>query len=635
MYKDFYHMKTEPFGTLPSPDIFFASESHQAAWDYLVKGMELGQSPLLVTGPHGTGKTLLCLKLVQQLTQNAYHRFVYCPVPTSDFRFILRDLAQRLSVPVTEDNESAIQYAIYSYFRESSDRTCVYLILDDAQAIDSDTLEKIFFFANFNHQFFFPFRLILFGRTSLCEKLASLHLDALLNCRQRSFSLNALDPEEIREYIYFRLLVTEAPGVPSFTDDAINDIYNHSLGTPLLVNAICNACLILGAQRGMTVIDRTIVSEARVNSMRDVLKKIPEETAEHKFTELRTITDTADRPLRQTSEKEYSGTIESKTAPQKTGLLRNTLLLVIAAALIANALIFYALLIKTGTDTAGTALKMAEKRESSTTTHKKSTTTTVEQARDKIDKTGLKDGISEQAPFGLITKPAAAVKTETSTTSFQQTTTTSVEPALKTKDKTILKDNAGKEIPSGVIDKPAATVSPSTTTTVSTAFNTLPVQQITTTVSSPKAAQFPYTLQLACYNDEKVTREETLPFKRSGLAPFIVKSFSNRTGETLWVIYAGYYATAEEAERGKNKNHLSEAIAARTPYAVLIGTFASAEEITKVTEHLEQFKYYTYTIPDKTGKLNLFAGAFSTRSGAEQLYSQLQKDGIKGQVVLR
>ena len=228
----------------------------------MLKALKSSQSPLLVTGLHGTGKTLLCLKLVTQLTQRAHPRFVYSPVPTFDYRFILKDLALRLDIPVIEDDEAVIQYGIYNYFREQKDRTCVYLIFDDAQAIDSATLKKIFYFANFNYQSFFPFRLVLFGRTSLCEKLASLQLDALTHCQQRCCSLNALDLAEIREYIYFRLLASDAPGVPSFTDEAIEDIYAHSRGIPLLVNAVCTACLRLGAHRGITEIDRAIVSEA-------------------------------------------------------------------------------------------------------------------------------------------------------------------------------------------------------------------------------------------------------------------------------------------------------------------------------------------------------------------------------------
>jgi hypothetical protein len=50
---------------------------------------------------------------------------------------------------------------------------------------------------------------------------------------------------------------------------------------------------------------------------------------------------------------------------------------------------------------------------------------------------------------------------------------------------------------------------------------------------------------------------------------------------------------------------------------------------------LEQLKYSFYTIPEGDSVLSLFAGAFTTRTGAEQLNLQLQADGIKSKVVLR
>ena len=87
--------------------------------------------------------------------------------------------------------------------------------------------------------------------------------------------------------------------------------------------------------------------------------------------------------------------------------------------------------------------------------------------------------------------------------------------------------------------------------------------------------------------------------------------------------------------RDKQRYQLPYAIAARTPYAILIGTFASSEEMSGVMTRLEQLKYSFYTIPEGDSVLSLFAGAFTTRTGAEQLNLQLQADGIKSKVVLR
>ena len=230
--------------------------------------------------------------------------------------------------------------------------------------------------------------------------------------------------------------------------------------------------------------------------------------------------------------------------------------------------------------------------------------------------------------------PEAEDVTERSATALIQGTTTTAEQARETEDNAELKDGLREETPPSASSTTAITVLPSANAVSTTIIP--PIQPITTTTTVARAsARFPYTLQLACYNSEEVAREETMPFKQSGLAPFIVKSFSQRTNETLWVIYSGYYSTAEDAKRDIKRYQLSEALSARTPYAVLIGTFASAEEMSGVMTRLEQFKYSFYTIPEGASVLSLFAGAFTTRTGAEQLNLQLQADGIKSKVVLR
>jgi type II secretory pathway predicted ATPase ExeA/cell division protein FtsN len=635
MYQDFYHMKSEPFGMLPVPDIFYASETHQSAWNYLAEGTKSSQSPLLVTGLHGTGKTLLCLKLVAQLTQRAHPRFVYSPVPTFDYRFILKDMALRLDIPVFNEDEAVIQYGIYNYFREQKDKTCVYLIFDDAQAIDSATLTKIFYFANFNYQSFFPFRLALFGRTSLCEKLASLQLDALMHCQQRSCFLQPLNRAEIREYMYYRLLVSDAPGVPSFTDDAIEDIFAHSRGIPLLVNALCTACLRLGAQRGMTVIDRALVFEAHSSGLRGASIKTPAETAAPEIKEPCPAPAAAAAPSRRSDDTEGGSNNIPQPPVRKTFMLRNILLAIIAAALVGNLFILYALLKRSGPDTSISDRTKTVPIERSTTIFNQSSTTTIEPEQEKADTTDrstaapIQRTTTTEEPFRETEEPI-----DRGTTELNQSSTTTEELESETEDTADTKDGMREETSSIASSTAAMTVSPSASTVSTTV--TLPIQPITTIPSVARsAARFPYTLQLACYISEEGAKEKARSYKRFGLSPFIVKNFSRKTGAPLWVIYSGYYRTAEDAGRDIKKYQLFEALSSRTPYAVLIGTFASAEDMAGIMTRLEQLKYSFYTIPEGASVMSLFAGAFTTRTGAEQLKLQLQEDGITSQVVLR
>ncbi|MCX5902880.1 MAG: SPOR domain-containing protein, partial [Proteobacteria bacterium] len=195
-------------------------------------------------------------------------------------------------------------------------------------------------------------------------------------------------------------------------------------------------------------------------------------------------------------------------------------------------------------------------------------------------------------------------------------------------------DSAPAKLKSAASDKPAMSTAP-VKAAVTASFNISPLKTLTITAVETRPAQYPYALQLACYSSEAGAREKYRAFKNAGLAPYIVKNVSRGKGETLWVIYTGYYETAEKADRDKQRYQLPDAIAARTPYAVLIGTFAAAEEMSVTVRHLEQLGYSPYAIPDGPGTLSLLTGAFATRPDAEQLRLQLQDDGIRSRLLLR
>jgi hypothetical protein len=538
-----------------------------------------------------------------------------------------------------------IQYAIYKYFLESASRTSCYLIFDAVQDMDASTLIKIFNFTNFNHNAFFPFRLVLFGQPAVLEMLMSLHRDTINYYQYRHYFLTAMSRNETKEYIYYRLLTADAPGIPVFTDEAMQKIYSCSRGIPLLVNSICSACLRLGAAQELKIIDNTIVTKASGQDWE--INRTPQKTI---FTEKMRggVSTAAEEPVvpetKVTAEKDTTTHAVPALSSNRLSTALLIIIIIIAAVLCASlfmqrdiATVFRGSKEKTAGKEFGASSKTTSESNHASIQQAEKTPVTIP-ARQTREAAGEKTSAGS-APAEL--KPAASDKPAMSTVpvkasltaSFNTTSLKTITVTEAAEEKTSA-GSAPAELKPAASDKPAMSTVP-VKTAVTPSFNTSPLKTITVTAVETRTAQYPYALQLACYNSEEGAREEALSFKRSGLAPFIVKSFSRGTGEILWVIYAGYYETAEKAERDKQKYQLPDAIAARTPYAVLIGTFAAAEEMSATVRYLEQLGYYPYAIPDGPNTLSLFIGAFATRQGAEQLRLQLQADNIKSQVVLR
>src|SRR5579863_4900238 len=68
MYEAYFQLQKRPFSTTPDASCFFAPESIQEIFDELILRAESGQGIGILTAHAGTGKTLLCRRLVIELS---------------------------------------------------------------------------------------------------------------------------------------------------------------------------------------------------------------------------------------------------------------------------------------------------------------------------------------------------------------------------------------------------------------------------------------------------------------------------------------------------------------------------------------------------------------------------------------
>ena len=156
MYKDYYHLQTDPFSTHPNTDTFFISDTHKEAWYYLLFGIDTQEPFLLLTGEYGMGKTLLCLRLIKVLKEKGVPRVLYIPTSNEGYGGILRRIASSLGMSTTPEDEEILQDMIYDRFRGDADHSRFYLIIDDAHELDATILTKLKYLSTFNHNEFFP-----------------------------------------------------------------------------------------------------------------------------------------------------------------------------------------------------------------------------------------------------------------------------------------------------------------------------------------------------------------------------------------------------------------------------------------------------------------------------------------------
>ncbi|MGI9273421.1 MAG: AAA family ATPase [Endozoicomonas sp.] len=266
MYTTYYSIKGEPFLNKPTPSLFFYSEAHTKAWDFLTGSIESQEPHLMVAGEYGAGKTLLCLKLADYLKQNDRQPVAYISTPMQSYLEVLRRIYTALDLgPIEEGaDEEALHFKIYRHF-ESQPNNSLIIILDDVQEYDARQLNQIRLLSTFSHDGFFPIRLFLFGNTAFIQRLNSQDLKPLDQRIKRRYHLSNLTFNEAKEYIFFQLIEAGAQGFPLFPDESIERIVALSQGTPRRINNICDMCLLVGSTQGTNTINLDVVQEAAVN----------------------------------------------------------------------------------------------------------------------------------------------------------------------------------------------------------------------------------------------------------------------------------------------------------------------------------------------------------------------------------
>ncbi|OMQ33823.1 AAA family ATPase [Pseudomonas putida] len=188
---------------------------------------------LVVTGPQGSGKTLLRQALVASTNKQTVQSVVVSARGAGDSAGLLQQVAQALNVGQAEIGAILKQVVQLALTGQE-----VYLLVDDAEQLDESALEALMALAagapeGRPHVF-------LFGESSMIAQLDQLSLE------EERFHVIELQPyteEETREYLEQRL-EGAGRGIELFTANQISDIHESSEGWPGNINQVARDAMI-------------------------------------------------------------------------------------------------------------------------------------------------------------------------------------------------------------------------------------------------------------------------------------------------------------------------------------------------------------------------------------------------------
>jgi hypothetical protein len=186
LYLDHFGLSELPFGITPDTSFTVITRSHQEALNTLLVALNSGEGFIKITGEVGTGKSLLCRRLLQALPENAVS--AYLPNPYLAPRTLLLALAEELGVAVDSDSDDyhlqSVNRALLAYAGGRQVVVCI----DEAQAMPLETLESLRLLSNLETEKRKLLQIVLFGQPELDRKLAS-HRCA--SCCSASLSITA------------------------------------------------------------------------------------------------------------------------------------------------------------------------------------------------------------------------------------------------------------------------------------------------------------------------------------------------------------------------------------------------------------------------------------------------------------
>jgi MSHA biogenesis protein MshM len=255
MYQEHFKLQEAPFSLTPDPDYYYNYIGHQQALNVLLVALQSGEGLIKITGEVGTGKTLLCRKLLATLGGD--FQTAYLPNPLLKPFELYQALAEELGVVVSPETtmHELIKRITEQLVGLQQKNKKVVLCIDEAQAMPQESLEALRLLSNLETLKLKLLQIVLFAQPELDEMLANRSLRQLRQRITFSYDLPALDREAVTGYVNHRLKVSGHKGDKLFCAAALDAVYRSSRGIPRLVNILCHKALMVAYGQGQAVVD--------------------------------------------------------------------------------------------------------------------------------------------------------------------------------------------------------------------------------------------------------------------------------------------------------------------------------------------------------------------------------------------
>lgn len=258
LYLAHFGLERAPFSITPDPRFFFAGGGRGELLRAIEYSVRCQEGIVVVTGEVGSGKTMLCRKLLDALPADL--ESIYLANPSLRRREITASVLRDLGGGGRPDPLDALQQTLIK--RHVMGRR-VMLVVDEAHVMPFDALEQIRLISNLETGRHKLLQIVLFGQPELDAVLLDRRMRALRDRVVERFALPSLDGSTVAEYLAFRLRIAGRSANSPFSRGAVRAIWQHAGGLVRRINLLADKALLAAFLRGRHDVDRRDVERAR------------------------------------------------------------------------------------------------------------------------------------------------------------------------------------------------------------------------------------------------------------------------------------------------------------------------------------------------------------------------------------
>jgi MSHA biogenesis protein MshM len=249
MYLDFYQLKQKPFSLTPNTQLYFNQHSHREALNTMLVALRHSEGFIKVVGEVGTGKTLLCRKLLSLLDDSFIAAYIPNPYLTPDElkSFVAEELGIKYDRRIPSYKLLSIIYRRLMQLARAGKQ--VVLLVDEAQAMPRETIESLRLLTNLETEQRKLLQVVLLGQPELDNLLNRPDLRQLKQRIVFSDKLVPLSYQGTIHYVNYRLRAAGSQ-TQLFNRASLRLLAAASGGIPRLVNILAHKALLFAYGRG-------------------------------------------------------------------------------------------------------------------------------------------------------------------------------------------------------------------------------------------------------------------------------------------------------------------------------------------------------------------------------------------------